>query len=241
MNDMNTLYEAADADKDGRLNPEEYKVWIASMRVKQAERGEWGDTRESSEQRYYELADMVTPDQPGISLADFKVIMGLSGAKHQELKDAYLKSLAPAVSDEIKDAVNAHVEEFWRYYIETRADKYEEDKATRAKWQQDPEAKAKVMGDMNTLYEAADADKDGRLNPEEYKVWIASMRAKQAERGEWGDTRESSEQRYYELCDMVTPDQPGISLADFKVIMGVSMGKHQELKAAYEKTLVATQ
>ena len=101
--------------------------------------------------------------------------------------------------------------------------------------------KAKVMQDMSDLYDAADADKDGRLNPEEYKVWIASMRAKQAERGEWGDTRESSENRYYELCNMVTPDQPGISLSDFKVIMGASMGKHMELKAAHEKTLADNQ
>ena len=94
---------------------------------------------------------------------------------------------------------------------------------------------------MSDLYDAADADKDGRLSHEEWKVWIASLRAKQAERGEWGDTRESSENRYYELCNMVDPDQPGISMADWKVIMGATMVKHEELKAAYEKTLADNQ
>ena len=30
---------------------------------------------------------------------------------------------APAVSEELKNAVIAQVDEFWKYYVETRADK----------------------------------------------------------------------------------------------------------------------
>ena len=146
MQDMQDSYDAADADKDGRLNPEEWKVWIAAMRAKQAERGEWGDTRESSENRYYELCNRVDPDQPGISMADWKAVMGASMVKHMELKAHYDKTLlAPAISDELQNAINEHIDEFWKYYIETRADKYQEDMAKRDEWKKNPEAKAKVM------------------------------------------------------------------------------------------------
>ena len=59
---------------------------------------------------------------------------------------------------------------------------------------------------MSDFYDAADADKDKYLNPEDRKVWIVSMRVRLAKRGEWGDTRQSSEYRYYEHCDMVVLD-----------------------------------
>ena len=89
---------------------------------------------------------MVTPDQPGISMSDWQAMMAASMVKHMEMKAHYDKILLPpTISDELQNAINEHIDEFWKYYIETRADKYQEDMAKRNEWKNNPEAKAKVM------------------------------------------------------------------------------------------------
>ncbi len=97
---MTELFTAADADKDGRLNADEWKVWIDSLRAMQKERGEWGDDRMESRAAWFGFADQISPENPGtISLQDFFVVMGAGTKKHFELKDAYDKQRAEAKAE----------------------------------------------------------------------------------------------------------------------------------------------
>ena len=105
------------------------------------------------------------------------------------------------------------------------------------KWKGDEEFKNQRMAEMSESFVASDADGDGRLNLEEWKVWIGGLRAKQAERGEFGDNREGNTEKWYAINNKIDPSQEGIALADFMISMGVA-SKHN-FKVMAEKEAAA--
>ena len=96
----------------------------------------------------------------------------------------------------------------------------------------EPEYMAEVMGKFAKMFNDADANGDGRLNLEEYKVFNAAARADATANGEWLDA-DSHDEDNYALLNSVTAED-GFTMADMHQIMGPWMAKMNELKDANE-------
>ena len=78
----------------------------------------------------------------------------------------------PAVSEELAAEINALTEDSWSYYKSKRsAEKQVEDNKMMEKFAADEEFKNQRMAEMVELWNAADADGDGRLNEAEWMNW----------------------------------------------------------------------
>ena len=102
------------------------------------------------------------------------------------------------------------------------------------KFASDEEFKNQRMTEMVDMFNAADANKDGRLDADEWMVWCKAQLAKKKERGEFEDDREDHHRSWYATTNKVDPSAEGVAIADFYVTMGISMAKMLELKAAGE-------
>ena len=142
---------------------------------------------------------------------------------------------APALSAELIEEIETLTAGSWNYYQDNRpADKKAADIEKLEKMGTDEEFKAQRMTEMTESFTAADANGDGRLDAAEWIVWCKAMNARKVERGEFEDDRQSEWEKWYAANNKIDPSQDGVALVDFYQIMGVSMKKMMELKAASE-------
>ena len=91
------------------------------------------------------------------------------------------------------------------------------------KMNEDPAFMEQTMAEITKCFSDADANSDGLLDLEEYKVFMASWQTLGKARGNFEDERPESVTKAYAAINQITPGAEGISMADFQVGMGVWM------------------
>ena len=139
----------------------------------------------------------------------------------------------PAVSAEITAEIESATADNFAHYIANRtAEEIAEDEKKTEKFQTDEEYKGKMMAGLTQAFTDADANNDGQLDEQEFKAFHAKLNEMQKERGEFVDEREGQADKWYSCASRIQPETTGISMMDFFAVMGVSMKKFLELKAA---------
>ena len=98
------------------------------------------------------------------------------------------------------------------------------------KFMSDPEFGAAEMTKMYTDFDEADADKDGKLNLEEWKTFVGKMKDAEIAKGHWWNPVDTTDDMYA-LHNRHTEGE-GITISDFEASMGVWMEKWGPMREA---------
>ena len=104
--------------------------------------------------------------------------------------------------------------------------------AEMERWTNDPEFAAAEGEKMQKFFTESDVNNDGRLDLAEYRVFISKLQADGASRGQFVDNPPGSDEQGYNIMNRLDPANDGITMAEFGMIMEISVAKSQELKAA---------
>ena len=143
---------------------------------------------------------------------------------------------APAALDaQLVADIEALTEDVWNYYVSNRsAEQYEADTKRGKEFLENEEVKAGVMAKFTEAFAASDANGDGRLDADEWKVFQGHMKTMTEERGDFFDAREDVHAKWYALGNRVSSEAEGLAMGDFFQVMGASMKKSLALKAAHD-------
>ena len=137
-------------------------------------------------------------------------------------------------ADLVNDINEFSVDVFNNYIANRSAEDYAKDSAKTKQFHEDEEYKNKMMQGINDAFTNADANQDGLLDENEFKAFQDKLIAEAQERGEFTDDRADVNAKWFTLSNRVNPDTNGMSLMDFFTVMGVSIAKQMELKAAHD-------
>ena len=83
---------------------------------------------------------------------------------------------AAALPAELVADINTFSEDLWNYYISNRSpEDYAADNEKTKKFFTDEEYKGKMMKELTDAFTAADANSDGLLDQQEFKVWQGTL------------------------------------------------------------------
>ena len=88
MTTIANQFATADANSDGVLSSEEWEEFCRLSNESQRAKGHFVYDDAQHRQNIFEAANMVMPDENGVSMAAINVIMGASMKKNEELKQA---------------------------------------------------------------------------------------------------------------------------------------------------------
>ena len=172
-------WNGSDADGDGKLNLEEFLVYIEKAKAKETAAGCYvrPDPDQVRTTAMYNVANSIGEGE-GIVMMDFFTTMGPWMAKYMEIT----AELAPALLEQIKTYSTARYNEFAaNATAEQKASHWEfEDKM------RDPlvsEFRDAQIAKMTAAWSAADANQDGLLNLDEWRVWYEGVRKTRGEEG----------------------------------------------------------
>ena len=88
MAEYTKMFSDADANGDGVLDEQEFRVWMAAAAAKARSEGHFVDDSEEKLVRSFAIGNRVTPGVDGLSMSDMFAPMALYHAKFNELKTA---------------------------------------------------------------------------------------------------------------------------------------------------------
>jgi len=200
MNEFVTTWKACDVNKDGVLKRAEFLNFIEQNTENNRKRfGEarMGDSHENN--NWYDAYNLLTPTKEGVSMEDFRSAMEI--IRHLIIR----KTMEPLMRE-----VFLRMRKFKK---ETMAKIQEEMKAE----EENPELYKKLHDEFVALWKECDANNDGVLTMDEFKVFNQKNFEKQKAR--WGESRmppEDEVEGWYRASNMFTPSKDGISLQDFE-------------------------
>lgn len=222
---LTSSYNESDADQDGKLNLAEFKAFMLKINVAEREAGCYArDLGDEEAEEMFNCVNAVT-EGDGATMQDFFVYMGSYMARFYMLKyempadkEAQIQQIAETRYNEM--VANATAEQqatFWEAIQKM----------------QDPlnsEFRDARYALMEETWNAADADQDGRLNAEEFRVFYEADKKIRADKGFYPGGTDDCEQMY-SVMNIVTEGE-GCVLMDFKVVLGSATLKMMAMKQA---------
>ena len=194
-------FKAADVNNNGVLTCAEFKCCMCRQDENMRRRfGEWAGMDATVAECWYKCYNRVTCKKEGVSLEDFKfgdMVMKtlMVRCMFEPLVEAAMKRMAacqPATQAKMKQAMQAE--------------------------RKDPALFNQIMDEFEATFHAADANKDGLLNRQEFKAFSAAHNENAKRRyGESMKAGEAEEECWYKAYCCLSPGTDGISIADFKM------------------------
>ena len=99
------------------------------------------------------------------------------------------------------------------------------------KFKNDPNFGASELARVTAAWNAADANADGLLDLDEFKVYMASQRAHLESTGTFGGERPGSDEETYNIVNESNPATQGCTMAEYMGVMGHFMTEMAKLQA----------
>ena len=137
----------------------------------------------------------------------------------------------PTLPEALAAKLDTQVREALQYWKQTATEAEKQiDRDFMASMQESPEAMNKMMAEASADFAEADANGDGVLDLAEYTTFHNKQIATWRERGHFVDAREDQIGITFQILDEYNTETQGISEADYLTMMGIWMGKFEELK-----------
>ena len=193
-------WKQSDTNADGLLNMREFKTFIKKNNENMKKR--WGESvkgTEKEDEKWYQAYNMLSPMKEGVSMDDFMT------AKDMLVKIMAFKQFEPLV---------AKMSETMKGYSKATQEKMMEAFTAEAK---NPALWDELMAEFAACWKASDANADGLLNSEEFKVFTAKNNDNMKKRfGEATMPDADEVARWYDAYNTITPGVEGVSQEDFK-------------------------
>ena len=206
-------YNESDADQDGKLNLAEFKAFMLKNNVKQREAGCYArDLADGELEEMFNDVNAVA-EGDGVTMQDFIVYMGSYMTKFYMMryempgdKEAIIQQIAETRYNEM--VANGSAEEQATYW-------------DAIKKMQDPlnsEFRDARYALMTEQWNAADADQDGRLNADEFRVFFEADKKTRADKGFYVGPADDCEAMYG--CMNTVTEGEGCVMMDYLVVLG---------------------
>ena len=207
-------WNGSDADGDGKLNLDEFLVYMGKAKAKETAAGCYvrPDPDNARTTTLYNIANTVSEGE-GIIMMEFFTVMGPWMAKYLEvcsdLSPALLERVKAYSTEQYNDfAANATAEQqtaYWEFMAKMKDPTNSETRDT---------ATAKHKAE----WAAADANADGLLNLDEFRVYYEGMRKTRSEEGHYIPAQSQGD-ALYALMNDFTEGTDGVAWPDFYTFM----------------------
>jgi len=200
MTEFISTWRNCDENKDGKLVKSEFKNFMCRNNENIKKRiGESAKGDDHEDDLWYEAYNMLNPNKEGVTMEDFKAAREII-REHMAMK--VFEPLAKKAMQRMS-----------RYKPETKAKIGEYMKAE----EENPKLFAEMMTEFKNTWVACDKNKDNVLNLEEFKDFANKHNENMKKR--WGESTKgdaAEDEMWYFAYNMLSSNQNGISLMDFK-------------------------
>lgn len=220
-------WNSSDANNDGKLNLEEFRVWMGKAKAREQAEGQYTRPDDPDRvERMYEMTNAINAAEDGAVLMDFFTLMGPWYEKYIEMNPHVM------MAEELLVQIKAYAaERFNEFQTNGTAEQQAHYWEYMAKLHDPLQAEFRngVMARVTAEWNAADADQDGLLNQDELRVWIDSTRKRHADEGFYIQP-EPHYETLWSILNAVSPGADGAKLTDYFMMMTPFHAKWKELK-----------
>ena len=173
-------WNGSDADGDGKLNLEEFLVYMTKAKAKETAAGCYvrPDPENTRTTALYNAANSISAGE-GIVMMDFFTTMGPWMLKYMEIS-------ANELSSELKEEIKTFATERYNEFVANATAEQQTrfwDMIAKIRNPLDSEFRDSHMAKMKAAFTAADVNQDGLLNQDENRVWHEGRRKQMIEDG----------------------------------------------------------